>query len=209
MLLPIVAGLLLWDRLPDRIATHFGPGNQPDGWSGKPFAVFGLPLIMLAVHGLTILPLLLDPKVKNLPSAVINLCLWIIPLCSLLVSALCYLMALGRAVDVGFFVALFFGILLVAIGNYLPKCRLNNTVGIRVPWTLADEDNWAFTHRLGGWVWTAGGLLVILFAFLGRTTLFMPVIALVCIVPVAASYFYWRRNSGKEKRKFPNGRDGC
>ena len=49
-LLPIFIGMFLWNQLPDSIATHFGVNNQPDGYSSKAFAVFGLPLILLAVH---------------------------------------------------------------------------------------------------------------------------------------------------------------
>ena len=48
-LLPVFIGLFLWNQLPDSVATHFGLDNQPDGYSSKAFAVFGLPLILLAV----------------------------------------------------------------------------------------------------------------------------------------------------------------
>ena len=48
-LLPIFIGMFLWNQLPDSIATHFGVNNQPDGYSSKAFAVFGLPLILLAL----------------------------------------------------------------------------------------------------------------------------------------------------------------
>ena len=49
-LLPILIGLILWKRLPDRMATHFGPDNNANGFSSKALAVFGLPCFLLAVH---------------------------------------------------------------------------------------------------------------------------------------------------------------
>ena len=49
-LLPILIGLLLWKQLPDSVATHWSTGNEPDGYSSKAFAVFGLPVIMLILH---------------------------------------------------------------------------------------------------------------------------------------------------------------
>ena len=52
---PLIVGLLLWNQLPDVIATHFGSGNVPNGWSSKPFAVLGLPLILLVLHIFTFL----------------------------------------------------------------------------------------------------------------------------------------------------------
>ena len=47
-LLPILLGLYWWEELPDMIPTHFDLNNQPNGWSSKPFAVFGLPAFMAA-----------------------------------------------------------------------------------------------------------------------------------------------------------------
>ena len=47
ILLPMVMGLLLWNQLPEQIATHWGLHGEPDGWSGRPMAVFGIPAIMV------------------------------------------------------------------------------------------------------------------------------------------------------------------
>ena len=41
-LFPMVIGLLLWNRMPDTIATHFGTNNVPNGWSSKTMAVIGI-----------------------------------------------------------------------------------------------------------------------------------------------------------------------
>ena len=49
-LLPIVIGLLLWKHLPASVAIHFGADGQPNGYSSKIFAVFGLPFILLLLH---------------------------------------------------------------------------------------------------------------------------------------------------------------
>ena len=48
------------------------------------------------------------------------------------------------------------------IGNYLPKARQNYTIGIKIPWTLANEENWNRTHRLAGYLWMACGILMII-----------------------------------------------
>ena len=52
-LLPIPAGALLYDRLPERIATHFDMSGTPDGWSSRAFAVFGIPLMMAAMENIS------------------------------------------------------------------------------------------------------------------------------------------------------------
>ena len=61
----------------------------------------------------------------------------------------------------------FGGLLFLILGNYLPKIRQNRTMGIRLPWTLASGENWTRTHRLAGFLWVAGGLLLILLTLLG------------------------------------------
>ena len=47
-ILPILIGVFFWNRLPDVMATHFGANNEANGFTSKAFAVFGLPLILLA-----------------------------------------------------------------------------------------------------------------------------------------------------------------
>ena len=62
ILLPALVGLLLWNQLPARMATHWGLDGTTDGWSGRTFAVFGMPLMLLATHWLCILITAKDPK---------------------------------------------------------------------------------------------------------------------------------------------------
>ena len=61
-LLPILIGLLLWKQLPDSVATHWSTGNEPDGYSSKAFAVFGLPVIMLILHLVCVIATNIDPR---------------------------------------------------------------------------------------------------------------------------------------------------
>ncbi|MBQ7680708.1 MAG: SdpI family protein, partial [Oscillibacter sp.] len=87
------------------------------------------------------------------------------------------------------FAMLLTGTLFVVVGNYLPKCRQSYTVGIKLPWTLADEDNWNRTHRMAGPLWVAGGFLVILSALLqfAEPYLFVGVLTLIAVAPVVYS----------------------
>jgi hypothetical protein len=61
ILLPVLAGVLLWDRLPETMVTHWGTDNNPDGWSPRWVVVFGLPLVLLAVHWGCMVLTALDP----------------------------------------------------------------------------------------------------------------------------------------------------
>jgi uncharacterized membrane protein len=167
ILLPIIIGLVLWDRLPDVMATHFGADNEPNGFSSKPFAVFGLPLFLLAVHWLCVLFISVDPRRKNISPKLFSLILWMIPAISLFTAIPVYAVNLGHKLDITFFMMLFMGVLFTLIGNYLPKTRHNYTIGIRLPWTLDNEENWNRTHRLAGHIWMVCGILMIIFTLTG------------------------------------------
>lgn len=77
ILLPIFIGLLLWRQLPASVATHFGVDNQPDGYCSKAFAVFGLPVMMLFFHFISIVATNIDPKRKNISKKVFHVVMWI------------------------------------------------------------------------------------------------------------------------------------
>ena len=121
-LLPIIAGLLLWDQLPAQIATHFGADGTPDRWSSKLTAAVGLPLLITAIHLGCIAAAALDPKHKNHGAKQLTLVLWLCPLLSALMSVLTLGNALGKVdtTSMPFFVTVFLGVLFVIIGNYLP-----------------------------------------------------------------------------------------
>ncbi|MCM1183617.1 MAG: SdpI family protein [Roseburia sp.] len=196
-LLPMLAGILLWQRLPDTVATHFGANNQANGWSSKGFAVFGIPLFCLAAHLVCVLAVANDPRRANISGRLFGMITWICPLCSLLCGASVYTYALrgGFSFDVGMGAQLFVGLLLVIWGNYLPKCHKNYTVGVKLPWTLHDEENWNRTHRFAGHLWMGCGMLIMLHAFwnVGGIWTVIAVIAGAAVLPVIFSFVYYRR----------------
>ncbi|MBQ8869139.1 MAG: SdpI family protein [Oscillospiraceae bacterium] len=195
ILLPIFVGLILWDKLPETIATHFGIDNNANGWSSKGFAVFGIPLVMAALHLFCLVVTSLDPKHKNIGKKPLGMVFWIIPSVSLVVMSVIYAMALGVNINVGFVCLLLIGALLVVMGNLLPKAKQNYTFGIKVPWALDDEDNWNKTHRLAGFCMVIAGLITLLTAFLQNPFIFFPVIAAALVVPIAYSYIHYKKHS--------------
>ena len=76
--LPILVGLVLWNKLPDTFPTHWNCSGEADGFSSKTFAIFGIPLIMLALHWLCIWFTLKDPKNKEQSTKVFGMVLWIL-----------------------------------------------------------------------------------------------------------------------------------
>ena len=203
---PILFGLLLWDSLPEQMTTHWGADGVTDGWSGRPFAVFGLPLIMLATHWLCAFFTGLDPKNRGQNRKVTELVLWIIPVVSMFTSGLVYI----TAFDVTFPPeALTFGLLgfvFMIIGNYMPKCKQNHTIGIKIKWTLENEENWNATHRMAGKLWVAVGFVSLFCGFLPLDLIPVAMIALITVtvlIPTVYSWNYHKKqvNSGSYTAK--------
>ena len=193
-LLPIIVGALVYKRLPETIATHFDLNGNPDGWSSRAFAVFGLPAILLAVNLLLPIMLRADPKHENMSGALVNITIWTIPVLSLICSGLTLGRALGYDVRIERVLPVFMGVLFILIGNYLPKTKQSYTMGIKLPWTLASEENWNRTHRLAGFLWVLGGAYFIVMSFIGWSLIaFLIPIALMVLVPTVYSYLLYRK----------------
>ncbi|MBR3188124.1 MAG: SdpI family protein, partial [Lachnospiraceae bacterium] len=86
--------------------------------------------------------------------------------------------------------------LFILIGNYMPKTRQNYTIGIKVPWALDNEENWNRTHRLAGYLWVAGGIILVILSLAGLTNplLLIGVVLLFTLVPTIYS---WWLHAGK------------
>ena len=188
LLLPILAGLILWNQLPEQMPTHWNAAGEIDGWSSKPFAVFVLPLIMVAAQWLCMLGTAADPKRNNHSEKVLHLVLWIIPALSVVLHAVTYATALGHAVPMEVVMPILIGLIFTIIGNYMPKCKQNYTIGIKIPWTLDNEENWNRTHRFAGFLWTACGILIMLTGFIGGIWVFLPITFLMVLAPIIYSY---------------------
>ena len=192
-LLPILAGVLLYPRLPERVVTHWNFAGQPDGYSSRLFAVVGLPLILLGCHLLLAVVLTHDPRRKNMSSALFAVSLWSMPVLSVVIQGLVLVTALGGSLPVNAIVPGLVGLMFMVVGNYLPKCKPNYSMGIRLPWTLNSEENWNRTHRLAGWLWMAGGLLLAVSGLAGWSKTTLPVLILLVVVPAVYSFHLYRK----------------
>ena len=202
-LLPIPLGLLLWDKFPETMTIHWGISGQADSFASVPFAVFVPPLILLAVHWICILATALDKGNKNRNRKLQSIVLWTIPLVGNLSCCGMYALALGWKFSPVAWTMVPMGILFAIIGNYLPKTRMNSTIGIKIYWTYTSEENWNATHRYAGKIWMIGGILIALCALLPHrlaiSVMMIGFLALV-ILPIRFSYRFYKQEqaAGKE-----------
>lgn len=198
ILMPMVVGLILWNSMPERVPMHWNFSGEVDGWGSRTALVFVMPLVMLGFQWLCILGTFLDPKNKVNQGKVLSLVLWICPVVCNLVSGLTYAYALGYEISVAIIMSFAMGLIFVIIGNYLPKCKQNYTIGIKIPWTLNNEGNWGKTHRFAGRLWVLCGGIIMATSILGNFILFMAVVLVMVTFPFIYSYAYYRRHSKEE-----------
>ncbi|WP_179128555.1 SdpI family protein [Marinilactibacillus piezotolerans] len=202
-LLPAVIGLVLYNQLPEQLPIHWNSAGEIDQTASKPLVIFGLPIFFIVIHLIVLFAVLNDPKKQNQSKWMKRFTYWIVPVLSLTTMPLTYLVALGSDISVPFVISLGVSIVLIIIGNYLPKSRQNYTIGIKLPWTLNDPDNWNKTHRVGGICFMVGGVLL----FLGNILQFLyfdsswfavmivVVILGMVLIPAIYSFLLYRKKS--------------
>lgn len=192
-LLPMLVGVLLWNKLPDTVATHFGSNVEANGWSSKAFAVFGLPAFLFVVHIFCVAVTLNDPKKRNIGKMMLTMIFWIVPVCSIIANGSTFAYALGIQVDFNLVVGGMLGILFLVLGNYMSKNQQNYTVGIRLPWTLNSEENWNKTHRLASKLWVAAGIVFLLNIFLRSDVILIGALVLTVVIPAVYSFILYKK----------------
>ena len=191
-----------YPRLPNPVPTHWNAAGQIDGYMPKPWGVFILPLFIMATWVVLAAVPRISPKGYSLDTfAKIYGLLQITFLAVLLVINIIALSAaINRHVAINAIIPIVLGLLFVVVGNYMGKLRKNFFVGIRTPWTLASDEVWARTHRLGGWIFVAGGLAIVIASVLTPSAyspiILISILAVMVLIPVAASYVIYRRLEG-------------
>ena len=190
ILFPIFWGVMIWSQLPSQIPIHFNVAGQANNFQSKPLAVFGLPIFLLLVHLFVIFVTARDPKNQTMNEKMGKVIYWLTPIVSLSLSYLIYSKALGSTTNPSIFVSALLGLIFVMMGNYMPKLKVNHTVGIRLPWTLQSEDNWHKTHRLAGKLWVLGGLILLIEAGIQFAVPYVMGIVILTIVLIPILYSY-------------------
>ncbi|MFH0953281.1 MAG: SdpI family protein [Verrucomicrobiota bacterium] len=206
----ITAAMLLltawvWTRFPEdaRVPVHWGASGQVDRYGSKTEGLLGLPITALALTALVAALPLFEPRRSNLlrsskAYAATCLAFFLFLLC---LHAAAVMETLGKRVSVPSVAIGAAGILFAVIGNYLGKTRSNFFYGIRTPWTLSSELSWTKTHRIGGKLFVAIGLLVLAGAFLlsegPQLVVFLGGTLGASAFLVVYSYFAWKNDPAR------------
>jgi uncharacterized membrane protein len=203
----LAAGLWAMQRLPSdaAIAVHFDAAGHPNNWMHPWPGLFVLPGIAAGVFVLIAGLSRIDPLRANIArsgSAFGTLILAPVAVIAIAQAAIIET-ALGRDINVSQLMFGAMGGLFIVIGNVMGKLRPNRIAGIRTPWTLADDRVWDKTHRFGGRLFVAGGMIVVLAALTTSAGARLAMVVLVVIAACTAltvikSYLLWRERPGTD-----------
>ncbi|MCT4411286.1 SdpI family protein [Leuconostoc falkenbergense] len=188
-LLPIVYGGLLWQYLPQQLPIHFGIDGQPDQYAPKLIAVIGLPVLIITVNYVIIRSM----KNKGIDNQkVFTVLIWSLPLLLNVVQIVTFMHALNYHINIGSVILPVIGLLFIVLGNYLPKTTPNYMVGIRLPETLHNSENWQKTNRLGGFTMVFAGFILLITGIIGNMIAVIGlIVAMVITILVPAVYASW------------------
>lgn len=197
-LTPFIISALFYNKLPDKVATHFDINGIPNGYSSKIVAAFGIPAFLFIINLITNFVMEKNPDYINVGKVITIIGKWTIPFISVFMQIFIIAYACGFKFNINYYVLIFLGLLIMTIGIYLPKCQQNRIVGIKTPWALKDKENWKKTHRISGHLWIISGLILCINSFINIGFINIVVITVMVVVPIIYSYVIYKN---KEKLK--------
>jgi len=197
----LIAGAVLWNQLPDQMASHWNINDEVDGYISKFWGVFLMPLVTLGMMVLFLVIPNIDPLKANIAQfrEAFNIFILLIVVFMLYIHKLTLAWSLGyQNFKMSTAMLPFMGILFFAVGYLLRKAKRNFFIGIRTPWTLSSDTVWDKTHQLGSMLFMLSGACAIIGGFFGGMTalwlMFVPLIGSTLFL-VVYSYLLYRNET--------------
>lgn len=195
----VLAGILLWSRLPDPMPSHWNAAGEIDGYMPKFWGIFLMPIVTVVLLGLFLVIPHIDPLKANIAKflGVFNVFIVVFVAYMLYVYALTLFAALGVPFNMTAMLMPVVGLLFIGVGYMMGKSKRNFFIGIRTPWTLSSEAVWDETHKLGSRLFMLAGAATIVSVLLGENGiwLILAAIFIAAFVPVVYSYILWMREN--------------
>jgi uncharacterized membrane protein len=200
-----VFGFMVLDRLPERVASHWGANGEVNGHSSRLVLMLLVPILSLVMAVVLAYAPQLDPKRRNFPMHAGAY--WIVTNAILVFLAVVHVMVigfnLGWHIDINVVMGIGLGLLFMLLGNLLTRVRPNWIFGVRTPWTLSSDLSWRESHRVAGYGFVAAGLAVFVTACTAPKAVVVVMLVGVggtALVSVVWSYFVWKRDPNAQGR---------
>jgi uncharacterized membrane protein len=201
----VIASLVVFQRLPSTVPTHWSASGVPDGFSSRAWGAFVSPVMLLGLMGVMWLLPRIDPRAENYAkfAGTYDGLFISIMLVVLVMHFVVLASALGYPVAIQRWLPFTMGAFFIVLGNLLPRVRPNWFFGIRTPWTLSSDRVWEKTHRLGGYLFVILGIIILLAGGIASRMMmpaFGALIGITALTLVVYSYVEWKRERGPGSR---------
>lgn len=201
-LLPLAYLANVWGNLPEIVPTHFDMHGKPDAYNNKSHVLWLIVIITAASilsYALVVNVHKIDKKrTKGVKPPYLDT----LALATVMLLSVIGFVIVGstynpeaKLIDKVMLPAM--GLFFVFMGNLMYNLKPNGFAGIRVPWTLTNEENWKHTHRLGGKLFFVGGILITLVALFAETAVavlfLVTVTLLIAVTTTVYSYLFYRK----------------
>ncbi len=199
IIVAVAVAAYLYPSLPEQIPTHWNFAGEVDDYMAKPWGVIILPLSAILVFVTMRLIPVISPKEYRTDKFMDVINVFTVTLVGFMSCVAVLVLLVANGADVRFNEMIYggVGLLFIVLGNYMGKVRKNFFIGIRTPWTLASDEVWSRTHRVGGKVFIVVGMFLMLNSFIPfQAHWVIAAIVTVAVIPVIYSYVIYRRIEG-------------
>lgn len=199
----LIVGLILYPQFPAQMPMHWNALGQIDGYMPKNAALLFMPILMILMYtSFQIFPnfdpkkdkyKLFRPEWEIMQTGLIGFFTY--------VHFMILYLSLNPGVAMMPLMFIGLGVLFILMGNYMSKIRQNYFIGIKVPWTLASEDNWNKTHRFASWCFVTAGILTLIeayFIWYAPFVIFGSIMLSTCL-PMIYSFLLYKNAADKMK----------
>lgn len=204
VLLPFIYLAYIWNQLPEKVPMHWNINGEIDRY-GEKIELIIIPILLpLLVYIIFLVVPKIDPKNKlnKMGNKLHSIKFLLTTFMSILALFIIYI-AKNESFTNPNYIVLLIGILYIIFGNYFKTIKANYFIGIRTPWTLESETVWKKTHKLGGKLWFAGGIIIVIASLILKKetnfTIFLIITGIITIIPIAYSYLIFK-NGRKSSR---------
>lgn len=205
-IIPFVTWFFLKDSLPEKLPIHWNVVGEADGWTSK--TQFPFFLLIMAAFGVMAYLLLrfikrIDPKRTAELNQRVALKVGIGVILFTTAINLLWLLPQYYTFNTSTVVLVMVSLLFTFFGNVMYNIKPNYFIGIRLPWTLEDANNWKHTHRLAGVLWFIGGIVSTLLALVMEPDVvypfFISITVLLVLIPSIYSFMFFKKAKHGQK----------
>lgn len=110
-----------------------------------------------------------------------------------------------QIVDIGKVSCILLGVILIVLGNFMTKTRINGVAGFRINWSMYNDNTWRKSNRFGAFAIMVAGVLTIITAVLMKnsfiaTMVMLGYILIASIMTVIYSHKVYVRERESENK---------